>query len=75
MKKLYRDFSGKKIAGVCGGIGKYLEVDPTIIRIVFFVLAVLYGFGVLAYIIMWAIIPKEPVEVPEIKEETKEGES
>lgn len=75
MKKLYRDFSGKKIAGVCGGIGKYLEVDPTIIRIVFLVLAVLYGFGVLAYIIMWAVIPKEPVEVPEIKEETKEGES
>ena len=75
MKKLYRDFSGKKISGVCGGIGKYLEVDPTIIRIVFLVLAVLYGFGVLAYIIMWAVIPKEPVEVPEIKEETKEGES
>lgn len=75
MKKLYRDFSGKKIAGVCGGIGKYLEVDPTIIRIVFLVLAVLYGCGVLAYIIMWAVIPKEPVEVPEIKEETKEGES
>lgn len=75
MKKLYRDFSEKKIAGVCGGIGKYLEVDPTIIRIVFLVLAVLYGFGVLAYIIMWAVIPKEPVEVPEIKEETKEGEN
>ena len=75
MKKLYRDVAGKKIAGVCGGIGKYLEIDPTIVRIVFLILAVVYGCGILAYVAAWVIVPAEPVEEPEIKKETKEGES
>jgi phage shock protein PspC (stress-responsive transcriptional regulator) len=46
------------IAGVCGGLGKYFEIDPTVVRLVF-VLAAFLSVGILAYIIMWIIVPYE----------------
>jgi phage shock protein C len=57
-RKLFRSNTDKMIAGVCGGLGEYLNVDPTLIRLLF-VLAVLAGFGssVLLYIIMMVIVP------------------
>jgi phage shock protein C len=63
MKKLLRSRSDRKFAGICGGLGQMLEIDPTIIRLImvflFFVTAV---FPVLiAYLIGWIIIPEEPV--------------
>jgi phage shock protein C len=48
------------LAGVCGGIGEYFELDPTIIRVVFVLFSVFVGGGILAYIILWLIIPLEP---------------
>ncbi len=60
VKRLYRSKNDRMIAGVCGGLGQYLGIDPTIIRLLF-VAAVLAGFaGVLAYLIMAVIIPLEP---------------
>lgn len=59
-KKLYRSKKDKIFAGVCGGIGEYFGVDPTIVRL----LAVILGFtgsGILAYIIAAIIIPENPV--------------
>jgi phage shock protein C len=56
MKKLYRSTSNKMLGGVCGGIGEYLDVDPTIIRILW-ILFGLTGFGVLAYILAWIVMP------------------
>jgi phage shock protein C len=49
----------KKIFGVCGGLGEYLDIDPTIIRIIFLVSALIFGSGVLLYIIMAIIMPDE----------------
>jgi len=61
MKKLYLSETDKKIGGVCGGIGEYFERDPTVIRILFIILIfVSFGFGLLAYLTMWLIIPKRP---------------
>lgn len=59
-KRLYRSNTNKTIAGVCGGLAEYLNVDPTLIRLlwVFFVLAA--GTGLLAYIIAAIIIPQNP---------------
>ena len=58
-KKLYR--SKKKIlAGVCGGIAEYLNMDPTIIRVIWVVLSLAYGVGILAYIVCWLLIPRQP---------------
>ncbi len=57
-KKIYLSDTNKKIAGVCGGIGEYFNVDPTIIRIAWVALALLNGLGIFAYFIAWAIIPR-----------------
>ena len=59
-KKLYRSATDKKIAGVCGGLAKYLNIDPTVIRVIWALIAV-GGAGILAYIICALIIPEEPV--------------
>ena len=58
-KKLYRSATDKKIAGVCGGLAKYLNIDPTVIRVIWTLIAV-GGAGILAYIICALIIPEEP---------------
>jgi phage shock protein PspC (stress-responsive transcriptional regulator) len=57
----------KKISGVCGGIAEYLDVDPTIVRLIWVALSIVPGGfvgGVLAYILAWGIIPKAPAFVP-----------
>jgi phage shock protein C len=56
-RKLYRSRTDSRIAGVCGGLGEYLDVDPTIIRLIFVLLALTGGHGVLLYIILWLVMP------------------
>ena len=56
-KRLYRSPVDKKIAGVCGGLGEYFDVDPVFFRAVFIVLAILWGAGLLAYIVLWIMVP------------------
>jgi len=59
-KKLYRSKKEKMIGGVCGGIGEFLEIDPTIIRIIWaFVTILSIGIGIIAYILAWIIIPEK----------------
>jgi phage shock protein C len=60
VKKLYRSRKDRWLAGICGGIAHYFELDPTIIRVLFVLLSVFAGGGILAYIILWLIIPEEP---------------
>ena len=61
MKKLYLSRTNRKIGGVCGGLGEYFDKDPTLFR-VFFILGILlsFGIGIVAYLLMWLIIPKKP---------------
>ena len=59
-KKLYRSGTNKIIAGVCGGVGKYLDIDPTIIRLIWLLSFFVWGSGLLAYAIAWLIVPKNP---------------
>ena len=61
MKKLYRSSDDKKIAGVCGGIGEYFDIDPTIVRLLAVALLFAGGSAILAYIIAWVIVPPEPL--------------
>ena len=63
-KRLIRSEHDKWIAGVCGGLGEYLGIDSTIVRIVAVILAIYPGaviFGILAYAIAWAVIPPAPL--------------
>ncbi len=59
-RKLYRSQHDRMIGGVCGGLGEYLQVDPTLIRILFVVAALAGGPGLLAYLLMLVIVPLEP---------------
>lgn len=57
-KQLYRSRVNKKIAGVCGGIAEYFNIDPTIVRLVWVLFTITYGIGFLAYIVAVIIIPE-----------------
>jgi phage shock protein C len=59
-RKLYRSKTNRKLAGVCGGLAQYFNVDATLIRVLFVLLAVLGGSGLVLYLAMWIIVPKEP---------------
>lgn len=63
MKKLYRSRENKVLAGVCGGIGEYFEIDPVIVRLIWIVLTMIWGFGLFLYIIAIFLIPLEPKEI------------
>jgi phage shock protein PspC (stress-responsive transcriptional regulator) len=57
-KRIYRSRQNKMIAGVCGGIAEYFNIDPTIVRLVTVVFTLTYGMGLLAYIIAAIVIPE-----------------
>lgn len=59
-KKLVLSQTDKKIAGVCGGFADYLDLDPTIVRVVWVMAALLVGWGFLGYLIAWLVIPRGP---------------
>jgi phage shock protein PspC (stress-responsive transcriptional regulator) len=59
-KRLYRSRKDRKIAGVCGGLGEYFNVDPVIFRIIWVILLLGAGSGLLAYLIFWLIVPEAP---------------
>lgn len=58
-KKLYRSSTNKVIAGVCGGLGEYLNVDPVIVRLIWILTIFFGGAGLVAYILAWIIIPQK----------------
>ena len=58
-KKLYRSKKDQKIAGVCAGLAEYLNIDPTVIRVIWALVA-LSGAGVVAYIVCALVIPEKP---------------
>ncbi|HEX2963106.1 MAG: PspC domain-containing protein [Ignavibacteria bacterium] len=61
-ERLYRSQKDKMIAGVCGGLAEYFDVDPVIIRIAFVAATILSGMGLIVYILLWIIVPyKESV--------------
>lgn len=71
--RLYRSRSERWLAGVCGGIGNYFNTDPTVVRVIFVLAALIMGGGLLIYLILWLIIPLEP-EVFETGEDVPPAE-
>lgn len=62
-KSLYRSRTKKVIAGIAGGFGTYLDIDPVIIRVLMIIFTLFHGIGILIYIILWIVIPEESFEV------------
>ena len=58
-KRLSRSTTDRRIAGVCGGLAKYLNVDPTVVRIVFLVALLFGSLGFWAYLIVWLAAPED----------------
>jgi phage shock protein C len=62
-RQVVRPHAGRKIAGVCAGLARYFDLDPTLVRLVWVILSIYPGaivLGVIAYLIAWFIIPSEP---------------
>jgi phage shock protein C len=64
-KRLFRSRQDRKIAGVCGGFADYLELDATLVRLIWLMLAFFGGWGVIGYLIAWIIMPQEREVVEE----------
>lgn len=59
MRRLYRSDTDRVFAGVCGGLGEYMNIDPTIIRIIWVLVGLLGGSGLILYIVAALIIPRK----------------
>ena len=59
-KTLNRSRDDRWVAGVCGGLAKYFDVDPTLVRVIFVVLALFGLGGVILYLVLWVLVPPEP---------------
>ncbi|HSR32053.1 MAG TPA: PspC domain-containing protein [Anaerolineae bacterium] len=73
-KRLYRSRQERWLAGICGGIGHYFNLDPTLIRALFVLAGLVIGGGIIAYILLWIIIPLEP-EAATLAEDDSASES
>jgi phage shock protein C len=56
-RKLYRSQSQRMLAGVCGGLAEYFNIDATVMRVLFLILAVFGGWGLVLYLVMWIVVP------------------
>jgi phage shock protein C len=65
-KRLYRSRNNRMLGGVCAGLGEYLNIDATVIRILFVVLAFVYGASFIVYLIMWVLMPEAPQSATEV---------
>jgi len=69
VKRLYRSRTDRWFAGVCGGLGHYFGIDPTVVRALFVLFGLVVGGGILAYLLLWLIIPLEPEEAGPLADE------
>ena len=72
-KKLYRSRTNRWLVGVCGGIGEYFNIDPTVIRVIFVLAFLVLGGGLWVYLILWLIIPLEPEDIDMVVPEPAEA--
>ncbi len=61
-EKLYRSRRVRVFGGVAGGLAQYFNIDPIIVRVLFVVITIMNGIGILLYIILWIVVPEEPFE-------------
>ncbi len=58
-KRLTKSLGDKKIAGVCSGVAKYFGIDPTVVRIAWALLVLLFGVGIFLYLVCWLLMPDD----------------
>lgn len=70
-KKLQRSSTDALLAGVAGGLGEYFEIDPTLIRLAFVLITLFGGSGIIAYLVLWLVIPKNGNKTDDYEETIK----
>lgn len=73
-RRLYRSKTNRVLAGVCGGLAEYFDVDPLLVRIIFIILVLSGGLGILFYLISWLIMPSNPAMLDYGKKDSSGGE-
>jgi phage shock protein PspC (stress-responsive transcriptional regulator) len=63
-KRLHRSRTEKMIGGVCGGLAEYFGVDPTLIRVIWVLITLMAGAGILLYLILWIVMPLDVPAAP-----------
>ncbi|MCR5588250.1 MAG: PspC domain-containing protein [Bacteroidales bacterium] len=58
-RRLTRSTTDRRLAGVCGGLAKYTNTDPTVVRILFLISIIFGGFGFWAYLVVWLVAPED----------------
>ena len=66
VKRLYRSRGERMLGGVCGGLAEYFNMDPTIVRLIMVLAAFAGGPGLVAYVILWVIIPEAPLSTTSV---------
>lgn len=66
-KKLFRSSSEKVIGGVCGGLGAYFNIDPAIIRVIFAIITLFWGSGLVIYCVLWILLPEQATPTVNLK--------
>jgi phage shock protein C len=61
VKRLYRSKNERMIGGVCGGLGDYLGMDPTVVRLIVLLITIFWPVTILAYLVLLLVIPEEPL--------------
>jgi phage shock protein C len=74
-KRLYRSSDERMVAGVCGGLAEYFDVDPTVVRVAFVLLTIFDGAGLALYILMWIIVPERHEGTKVMAKESVKAES
>lgn len=64
-RRLYRSRSDRMVSGIAGGLGEYLNIDSTIVRLLFVFFALAGGPGLLVYLVMLLVVPEEPLDTPD----------
>jgi len=72
-RKLYRSEKERLLAGVCGGLAEYFKLDPVLVRLIFVLLALFSGLGIIAYIVLWILAPRASSAESSSKEVVKEN--
>lgn len=75
MERLYRSSTQRMIAGICGGLGEYFNIDPTLVRIVYVLVTVATGvlLGVALYVVLWLIVPSDASVGKSVRESMREN--
>ena len=73
-KKLYRSRTDSMIAGVCGGLAEYFDIDASLVRVGAVLFTLAWGSGLLAYVILWLIVAQKPLESSVVESEGEHKE-